>query len=573
MLVILVMSSYEVNSVDASINRISGENRYDTAVEISRAGWDDSNTVVLASGETFPDALAGGPLAYMLEAPILLTTKNKLPSETLEELQRLNVQEVYLLGGKAAIAESVENELAEIVGEINRIGGADRFETAAQIASYLPSSKAVVANGRNFPDALAVAPYAAKQGIPIVLTDTATLPSSTKKVTDQKSKTIVVGSYGVISAKVEEKLPSPTRYGGENRFETAKKITEAFPMGSTQAYVATGESFADALAGSVLAATKNAPILLVKKEEIPDPVEGLVENYDAHTILGGVNAVSATVQQNLSGDSAEFAFQGVSVGSTETELLSELGNPQRIESARYDFDWYIYNQNYAKYLQVGVSGGEVVALFVNSDSWTSEHGLQLGLSQSRVAEILAEIGAESSSSQNKDYLYKGMNLQFYYDQYDGNTLSGLQLMKEDLKSGYRQASGTTLREGFERQILDITNAYRVRHNVATLQEDEKIEVVARTHSQDMAERSFFDHTNPDGLSPFQRMAAAGITYRAAGENIAAGYYNAIAVHDGWVNSAGHRQNILSAAYERLGVGVHFGGSYGVYYTQNFYTPK
>lgn len=72
--------------------------------------------------------------------------------------------------------------------------------------------------------------------------------------------------------------------------------------------------------------------------------------------------------------------------------------------------------------------------------------------------------------------------------------------------------------------------------------------------------------------PFDRMEKAGIFYRAAGENIAVGYRNAVSAHEGWMNSPGHRENILGD-YEYIGVGIVFGGEYQVYYTQDFYTPR
>ncbi|MBE7492184.1 MAG: CAP domain-containing protein [Planctomycetes bacterium] len=96
--------------------------------------------------------------------------------------------------------------------------------------------------------------------------------------------------------------------------------------------------------------------------------------------------------------------------------------------------------------------------------------------------------------------------------------------------------------------------------------------VAFAHSADMAARDFFAHTNPDGQSPFDRLAAAGISYSTAGENIAAGYSTPAAVMAAWMASTGHRNNILNGAFTELGVGVKQGGSYGIYWTQVFRAP-
>jgi uncharacterized protein YkwD/putative cell wall-binding protein len=569
---ILAFSLIQMDRVKANSNveRISGDSRYDTAGVISIWGWNQSDDIVLASGETFPDALAGGPLAYKLNAPILLTSKDRLPSITKERIEQLQAKHVYILGGVGAIDQYVEQQLKDLGIKITRIGGDDRFQTAAKIANYLPSNKAIVANGRNFPDALAVAPYAAKNGIPIVLTESGRLPTATKTITDKKEKTILVGGAGVISSSVAAKLPPNTRYGGANRYDTAKKIIEGLPMKTDRAYVATGANFADALSGSVLAAKDNAPILLVKKDQIPSPMKSLVNSYPAFSILGGSNAVASGVEEELISSTEEFQFQGVHINASEAFMRSALGNPQRIDESRFSFDWYVYNKDPKKYIQFGVFNGVVVALYSNSDSWVSQSGLKLGLSKTEVEKRMNQIDAEHN--QGNDYYEDELLIRAYYDENNGNTLSGILLMREDFTITNPDVNETELRNSMEKQILDQANALRARHLVAPLQGDSPAQEVARSHSKDMAERNFFSHDNPDGLSSFQRMDQAGISYSSAGENIAAGQFNAIAAHDAWVNSSGHRKNILSPIFKKLGVGVHFGGEYGVYYTQDFYTP-
>ena len=105
------------------------------------------------------------------------------------------------------------------------------------------------------------------------------------------------------------------------------------------------------------------------------------------------------------------------------------------------------------------------------------------------------------------------------------------------------------------------NEHRVSQGLAPLAWHDEIADVALAHSQDMRDRGFFDHTNPDGDSPFDRMAAAGITYRSAGENIAYGYSTGAAVFDGWINSTGHRANIENASFTHHGVGYVEDGHY------------
>jgi uncharacterized protein YkwD len=106
-----------------------------------------------------------------------------------------------------------------------------------------------------------------------------------------------------------------------------------------------------------------------------------------------------------------------------------------------------------------------------------------------------------------------------------------------------------------REFVDLMNAHRASVGCAPLVWHDGTARVAKRHSEDMVERSFFDHTNPDGESPFDRLRNAGITWTRAGENIAAGYADAAAVLQGWLASPGHRANIENCAYTHHGVGL------------------
>ncbi|OED33084.1 hypothetical protein BHE17_11735 [Planococcus maritimus] len=280
-------------------DRISGEDRFLTAIAISQEGWDSSDTVVLATSANFPDALAGGPLAFQEDAPILLTRTNSLKSETKEEIERLGASRVIILGSTGAISVSVEEELEDMDLDIERIGGETRFDTAALIADELSSDEVVVANGLNFPDVLSISPYAAKNGVPILLTRTDRLPSETEQALDDYSSSLVIGETGVVSEDVYDELPDPTRYGGETRYETGAEIATKLMMGTDLAYIATGRDFPDALTGSVLAAKDDSPILLVRPNKIPNATNKLLPNYADFTIFGGTGAVSDEVKDAL----------------------------------------------------------------------------------------------------------------------------------------------------------------------------------------------------------------------------------------------------------------------------------
>ena len=119
------------------------------------------------------------------------------------------------------------------------------------------------------------------------------------------------------------------------------------------------------------------------------------------------------------------------------------------------------------------------------------------------------------------------------------------------------------------EVLNLVNEERKKNGLKELKWDDKLAELSYSHCADMIERNYFSHNTPDGETPFDRMKNAGISYRAAGENIAAGQYSPEEVMNSWMNSDGHRANILNPNFEYLGVGVAWGGSYGIYWTQSF----
>jgi uncharacterized protein YkwD len=123
------------------------------------------------------------------------------------------------------------------------------------------------------------------------------------------------------------------------------------------------------------------------------------------------------------------------------------------------------------------------------------------------------------------------------------------------------------------QVITLTNQQRVAGGCKALTADTTLASVALAHSQDMAAHDYFEHDSQDGRSPFDRMTAAGYRFGTAAENIAAGQRTAQEVVTAWMNSAGHRANIMNCALTEIGVGHATGGRFGTYWTQDFGTPR
>lgn len=127
---------------------------------------------------------------------------------------------------------------------------------------------------------------------------------------------------------------------------------------------------------------------------------------------------------------------------------------------------------------------------------------------------------------------------------------------------------------FEREVVNLTNEERRQHGLDPLELNEELSKVAKEKSRDMHENQYFDHQSPTYGSPFTMMNEFGFDYAAAGENIAAGQVSPEEVVEAWMNSEGHRANILNDAYDEIAVGyLDSDGEYVTYWTQMFYTPK
>ncbi|TDF93743.1 CAP-associated domain-containing protein [Paenibacillus piri] len=278
--------------------------------------------------------------------------------------------------------------------------------------------------------------------------------------------------------------------------------------------------------------------------------------------------------------------KGIRLGDTAADVIATLGEPARKDLSEYGFHWYIYNQDYSSYAQIGIgSDGKVVGLYSPSANWQL-NGLTDGSAKSAVQKQYGQPLASITKGNTRLMMNYGKGeygtyetddayVTFFYDLHRSNVVTSVQAIAKPAEMAlttFYPESSDTLINAYERQIFDLANAVRVKLGKPAFVWDDKVASTARKHSRDMADHSFFNHTNLSGASPFDRMKQDGLTLQAAAENIAAGQTSAIFAHESWMNSEGHRINVLSDI-ERLGVGVAFGGKMSIYYTQNFYTPK
>jgi len=282
------------------------------------------------------------------------------------------------------------------------------------------------------------------------------------------------------------------------------------------------------------------------------------------------------------------------IGKSKNEIIKLFGEPERKDPSLYGFDWWIYPINYYNYTQIGIKGNKVVTIYATGSD-VQIPPFQIGQSISDLYSLTIFEPAISINYQDSSYQFElsedDLNTrplvrigdffaQLYFDKFNG-TLSGIRLLdtetlinqhpyemvyrgEEPAEAAVEPIFEEQVERSIEKQIFEITNVFRVNNDLQPLEWDEKASDAAFAHSKDMYESGDFSHTSKEFGELADRLDAAEVVYEAAGENIAANYTDAPAVVEGWLNSKGHRESLLSDEFTHLGVGV-----YKKHYTQNF----
>lgn len=280
-----------------------------------------------------------------------------------------------------------------------------------------------------------------------------------------------------------------------------------------------------------------------------------------------------------------FSVSNIEIGDSKADVEQAAGKSQRKTLNEYGVKWHAYHDAYQNFFMAAYdSSGEVAALYTNQDLISSSSGIKWGTPKGEVTKKLgtAEKGIRKGrtiyqmeqTGESGLYKLQGSYITIFYDEHEANTVTSILIVSEELekeKAGFYAAPAPGLREGFELQLFDLTNAARASRGLTVLKWDPEVQKTALSHSKDMAENNYFNHTNLKGESPFDRMEDDQIHFRTAGENLASGQLNSIYAHEGLMNSLGHRKNILHKDFRQLGVGTAFGADNRPYFTENFLT--
>ena len=294
------------------IGRIDGRDRIETAINISKQAYNKSKTAIVVRHDLFPDSMTASVLAKLKDSPILLNPTDKLDSRVGDEIKRLGAEEIIIVGGQNSVSEKVREDLKAFDSDKNveRIAGADRYGTSEMVAKRVvgitgKKNTAVVASGQVFPDALSVGTFASRDGYPILLVKKDSVPSQIQNAIKdlEINKTYIAGGLNTISKSTEAMLPNVLeRMAGNTRYETSVAIAKSKFGASKEAYIASGEEFADALVISPVSGKYNRPTLLVTTKVANNgPVRSYVKNSKISklTAIGGQRYVPSSVIDNL----------------------------------------------------------------------------------------------------------------------------------------------------------------------------------------------------------------------------------------------------------------------------------
>ena len=364
--------------------RLGGADRYETMSAIVSEGFSSASRAVVATGQNFPDALTASSFAGAMNAPVILTASDHLSDAARRELQELNVREVIILGGEAAVSLGVEQEIAGMGITCGRVAGADRFETALGTMRLTreagsTSNTVIVATGTTYPDSLSIGPWAYATKSPIVLVDgSGRLSNAAVEAieADRHIKNVViVGGTSVVSDAVKSQLTGSyyfERVAGGDRYATSAEIARweielGFNWRSPS--FTTGRNYPDALSAAPLAGRMNSPVLLSDADNSQGAELLYNKRYQIAQgyLLGGTSVVRtsdpvasfAPHRRTLDGVDISGWDQGVDVSALDGDFVII----KVTEGLQLSRDNVLYNPWYADWADEVLASGKLLGFY------------------------------------------------------------------------------------------------------------------------------------------------------------------------------------------------------------------
>ncbi|MDU6879286.1 cell wall-binding repeat-containing protein [Finegoldia magna] len=299
------------DKTNENVKRISGVDREQTAIEVSKKMFKDgTNKVVLANKNNYSDVLTAAPFAKANNASLLYISSNSISKEVMSEIARLKAKEITIIGGEKSVNEGLKKELEKRNFKVDRLSGADRYKTSAQIAAKLIDGKTTtleIASGENYADALSLNNAAEKDKAPILLVRVNAIDKSVEDVIKSSKASLIniAGGEKSVSENTKaniKKISKATvnRMGGADRYETSILLAK-YSGAKEVVVVASGENFADALVAAPFSAKQNGAILLTNKDKLGQNAEQFIKDtkFNKSYVIGGEKSVSEDVINQL----------------------------------------------------------------------------------------------------------------------------------------------------------------------------------------------------------------------------------------------------------------------------------
>lgn len=299
----------------AIMRRLGGTDRYQTSTILSASAFDRAPTVIIATGEKFPDALTASGLAGCLSAPVLLVHKTSIPPQTVSELRRLHAKHVIICGGPPAVSNGVASKFRGLGISVERLSGKTRYETAIAVSQRIQKltgrrDRVFFARGDKFPDALLISPLAFSSKTPILLTTPGALNKTvaTRLTQAKYQSALLVGGVGWRpEGSIRNRVPTVDRWGGTDQYDTSVQVAahEVLEGGMSWGYVgiARGDIFPDALCGGAIAGKHGGVILLTPPTslypEVSDALSAHAGEVHLCEVYGSERALSASVYDQI----------------------------------------------------------------------------------------------------------------------------------------------------------------------------------------------------------------------------------------------------------------------------------
>ncbi|WP_339197634.1 S-layer homology domain-containing protein [Solibacillus sp. FSL R5-0449] len=313
---------------------------------------------------------------------------------------------------------------------------------------------------------------------------------------------------------------------------------------------------------------------------------GITTGNENNQFLPNNNVTSAQM--------ATFLYRALSYKTTG-EVISEPTPPPAEKpdagaatyNSEYDFAWKQTGKNLDFELE-GVDNDKIVARYMTKQGKSFFAAQELQIGKNTASDVKAKYGTKNanvrrgnviyntpSSNEYNFYLIDDYYVTFFYDIHKKNAIRSILYVHKDYeinKDGYYGDISNTQKHS-EQLMVELMNQARAAEGVAPLTHSPQWAAIARNHSKDMIDNNYFSHTGLTGTTPYDRMISGGMSksdLSTWGENISYGHYNVIYAHEGFMNSKGHRDNLLQPAYKNAIVGLEYSSKKSPYFTINFY---